>query len=218
MDNSAASDLLDDLTTNIDTLTTTLQPVLSQSIHETASSLPLLDTAKLYTLTTYAIESILLAYERLHVASNPDEAHAHPILAELKRVQHSMQKIAAAENPETETQKPTTSIDKAAAARFIKAGLAMNGRYDEARAQQQKEGRQEAKRKLDVTTPEEAGEEKKKKKKKSKRSSEAVLDVPEKELEIVKGTTSSPAVEQVKKEISKKKHKKSKSKSGGEAT
>jgi exosome complex protein LRP1 len=217
MDNSEAADLLEELTSNIDALTKTLQPLLSQPIHTSASGLPLLETAKLYTLTTYAIESLLLAYERLHVASNPDEAHSHPIMAELKRVQHSMQKIAAAEKPQNEAEGRTMTVDKSAASRFVKAGLAMNNRYDEVRARREEEARMEAKRKFEGVNGE-RNDEKRKKKKFGKRSSESLLDVPEENLELVKGAPAAPEVEDTPKKEKSKKYKHKKSRISGEAT
>jgi exosome complex protein LRP1 len=97
MDNFAALNLLDELSTNIDTLTTALQPLLSSPIQNTANTLPLLDRAKLYTFSTYAIESLLFSYIRL--SGTAADARAHPIFTELKRVQQYMQKMKAAENP-----------------------------------------------------------------------------------------------------------------------
>ena len=49
-------ELLDD---EIDDLEDSLSPLLTATLAETASKLPLLDKAKLYVLVTYAIESVL---------------------------------------------------------------------------------------------------------------------------------------------------------------
>ena len=51
--------LLDDLEENVDNLEVALQPLLEHALSDTASKLPVLDRAKLYTLTAYTIESIL---------------------------------------------------------------------------------------------------------------------------------------------------------------
>jgi len=214
MADSAATDLLDDLTANIDTLTTTLAPLLSQPITKTASDLQALERAKLYTLTTYAIESIILSYDKINVASNPSEAVAHPIMDELKRVQHYMQKIDAVEHPEkyaAAEKERELSLDKKAAGRIVKHGLVGNERYDKLRASREEFARAEAKRKLEALG--EGGEKSSKKKKKAKRSEESVLDMPEEKLELVrpKQVMEAVAEESPKKEKSKKKKKKSKS-------
>ena len=53
------SSLIDQLDDNIDDLENALNPLMQAALSETALNLPLLDRAKLYTLTTYAIESVL---------------------------------------------------------------------------------------------------------------------------------------------------------------
>jgi exosome complex protein LRP1 len=55
----ASFDLLDLVDDRIDDLSTALQPLLSQTILDHANKLPVADKARLYVLTTYAIESLL---------------------------------------------------------------------------------------------------------------------------------------------------------------
>lgn len=50
---------LEELEENIDDLEEALEPVSKTPVVDIASKLPLLDKAKLYVLTAYAIESIL---------------------------------------------------------------------------------------------------------------------------------------------------------------
>ena len=51
--------LLGQLDINLNELESALEPLLEQALSETVNNLPLLERAKLYVLTTYAIESIL---------------------------------------------------------------------------------------------------------------------------------------------------------------
>ncbi|KIW07903.1 uncharacterized protein PV09_01813 [Verruconis gallopava] len=184
MDTSAASDLVDDLSANIDELTAALQPLITKPIDSTASTFALpIDKAKFYALSTYAIGSILHSYERLSAASNPQEYRSHPVMTELKRVQQYMQKIDAIENPI-----PVKTLDTAAAGRFVKAGLAGNDKYDAQKAGKIDGDKMAAKRKLEEMPGYYEAEIKKSKskKKKSRRSEHSVLDVDEKDLELVK--------------------------------
>lgn len=59
MDSSKVLSLLDQLDDEVDDLEEALTPLLKAALAETSSKLPLLDKAKLYTLVTYAIESLL---------------------------------------------------------------------------------------------------------------------------------------------------------------
>jgi len=136
--------LLETLDDEIDDLEESLQPLLKTALSDSASKLPLLDKAKLYVLVTYAIESMLFcksassifgtclitfpAYLRL----NGVKAREHPVFKELTRVKQYFDKIKAIETPVERTM----AVDKAAAARFIKAGLSGNEKYDLARAEQ----------------------------------------------------------------------------------
>lgn len=51
--------LFEDLKGNIDDLENALAPLLSSTVADVASKLPLLDKAKLQVMVTYAIESLL---------------------------------------------------------------------------------------------------------------------------------------------------------------
>lgn len=59
MDPTKILSLLEQLDDDIDDIEDTVAPLIQKTIPEFASKLPLLDKAKLYTLVTYAIESIL---------------------------------------------------------------------------------------------------------------------------------------------------------------
>ncbi|PVH70716.1 hypothetical protein DL98DRAFT_540621 [Cadophora sp. DSE1049] len=128
MDSTKVMSLLETLDDEIDDLEESLQPLLKTALSESASKLPLLDKAKLYVLVTYAIESMLFSYLRLHGV----KAREHPVFKELTRVKQYFDKIKAIETPVERTM----AVDKAAAARFIKAGLSGNEKYDLARAEQ----------------------------------------------------------------------------------
>lgn len=121
-------ELVEDLEVNIDELTTALAPLLDTSLHSTASTLPLLDKAKLYVLSAYAIESLLFSTLQASGAN----AKEHAIFKELARLKGYFAKI---KQIETADELPKTRIDKAAAARFIKHGLAGNTKYDLERAE-----------------------------------------------------------------------------------
>ncbi|PNP49520.1 hypothetical protein THARTR1_09842 [Trichoderma harzianum] len=94
------------LGSQLDRLEDALEPLLG-NISEMASQLPLLDRAKLFSLTAYAIESLLFC--------------------EIQRLlHHSTQyfaKIKAAEEPEA---KRTLTVNQEAAARILKADLSDN--------------------------------------------------------------------------------------------
>ncbi|KAF2488988.1 hypothetical protein BU16DRAFT_520071 [Lophium mytilinum] len=122
--------LLDVLEGNIDDLEEALAPLLDAPIADSASKLPLLDKAKLYVMTTYAIESILFSYLQL----NGIKAKEHPIFTELTRLRQYYEKIKLAE---TGPVKQNMRLDKDAAGRFIKAGLSGNEKYDQERAEKQ---------------------------------------------------------------------------------
>ena len=57
MDTADLDPLVDELKGNIDDLEESLAPLLKTSLSQSTSKLPLLDKAKAYVLTTYAIES-----------------------------------------------------------------------------------------------------------------------------------------------------------------
>lgn len=145
MDTTDLMPLVEDLDANITDLEESLQPLLTTALSASTSKLPLLDKAKLYVLTTYAIESLLFSYLRL----NGVDAKNHPVFQELTRVKHYFDKLKTAELGPV---KPTQRLDKGAAGRFIKAGLAGNDEYDRQRRDMQDRERAGAKRKFEDMT------------------------------------------------------------------
>lgn len=134
--------LLGHLSTNIDDLEISLAPLLSTPLSQQTSKLPLLDQAKLHTLAVYAIESLLFSSLRL----NGVDAKSHPVFQELGRVKEYFQKIKVAE---TGPEKRPTTLDREAAGRFIKHGLAGNEKFDRERKARVEGERAGAKRKLE---------------------------------------------------------------------
>ncbi|KAM0718123.1 hypothetical protein Q7P37_006455 [Cladosporium fusiforme] len=126
MDSSDVKDLVDDMSGSIDDLESALAPLLNASLSASTSKLPLLDKAKLYILATYAIDSVLFSCLRLNGQNMKD----HPVAQELMRVRSYFQKVKEAENGPAQR---TATLDKDAAARFIKHGLSGNDKYDQAR-------------------------------------------------------------------------------------
>lgn len=145
MDTPDLRPLVDNLSANIDDVEEILAPLINTALSASTSKLPLLDKAKLYTLVTYAIESLLFSYLRL----NGLDAKTHPVFAELTRVKQYFEKIKLAE---TSHVKRNATLDKAAAGRFIKHGLAGNDEYDRKRAEQQEQEKNGAKRKFEDMT------------------------------------------------------------------
>jgi exosome complex protein LRP1 len=144
-------DLIEDLEVNIDELEELLNPLLTKPLATTASTLPLLDKAKLHILTTYAIESLL--FSSLLVSGT--NAKEHAIFTELSRLRSYFGKIKSAE----EGQGKRVGVDKEAAARFIRHGLAGNDRFDRERRERERLGRvDEAARKRQHTKFDEEGE------------------------------------------------------------
>lgn len=142
MDTTDLRPEVEDLADNINDLEEALAPLLNAALSASTSKLPLLDKAKLYVLTTYAIESLLFSYLKL----NGVDAKNHAVFQELIRVKHYFDKLKTAE---TGPVKPTARLDKGAAGRFIKAGLAGNDEYDRQRKELQDRERAGAKRKFE---------------------------------------------------------------------
>ena len=140
MDTTDVRALLEDLEVNIDELETALEPLLTKPLAQTANNLPLLDRAKLYATTVYAIENLI--FNALKVAG-VDPA-THPVKTELERVKQYFAKIKDAENP----AKQNLSLDKQAAGRFIKAALSGNDRIDREREGVMQRNREAAQKKL----------------------------------------------------------------------
>jgi len=142
MDSEDLKASLEDLSGNITDLEDSLTPLLDTALSTSTSKLPLLDKAKLYVLVTYAIESLLFSYIRLHGV----EAKSHPVFRELSRVKQYFDKIKTAE---TVGLKPNTKLDKDAAGRFVKHALAGNEKYDKEREEQLQREKAGAKRKFE---------------------------------------------------------------------
>jgi exosome complex protein LRP1 len=124
-------DLVEDLEVNIDELTSALTPLLNTPLSTPASSLPLLDKAKLYVLAAYSIESLL--YSTLQASGV--NAKEHAIFKELGRLKGYFGKIKSVEERSQAAAVPKSRLDVGAANRFIKHGLAGNERYDLERAE-----------------------------------------------------------------------------------
>ncbi|PYI07126.1 hypothetical protein BO78DRAFT_396694 [Aspergillus sclerotiicarbonarius CBS 121057] len=122
--------LLEQLDDNIDDLEEALKPILDSSVVATSKKLPVLDKAKFHVLVTYALESLIFSYLRLHGVN----AKEHSVFRELIRVKQYFAKITALE---TEPEKRTLTLDKQAASRFIKHGLAGNDKFDLERKEQE---------------------------------------------------------------------------------
>ncbi|PLB39277.1 Sas10/Utp3/C1D family protein [Aspergillus candidus] len=129
--------LLEQLDDNIDDLEESLQPILNGSVLEASKNLPVLDKAKFHVLVTYALESLIFSYLRLHGVNAKD----HPVFRELTRVKQYFEKIKSLE---TEPEQRTMRLDKEAAGRFIKHGLAGNEKLDMARKEQEAKERARA--------------------------------------------------------------------------
>ncbi|KPM34176.1 hypothetical protein AK830_g12398 [Neonectria ditissima] len=113
---------LDRLDSQLDKLEDALEPLLG-NLEGMASQLPLLDKAKLFSLTAYALESLLFSSLKLEGT----DAQNHAVFAELKRVQQYFAKIKAAEKPEEKPEeKRTVTLNQEATARILKADLADN--------------------------------------------------------------------------------------------
>lgn len=126
---------LDRLDSQLDDLEDALEPLLG-NLEGISSQLPLLDKAKLFSLTAYAIESLLFckslcywsricAFVDCYAASlklEGADAQNHAVFAELKRVQQYFAKIKAIEEP-AEPEMRSTTVNQEAAARILKADL-----------------------------------------------------------------------------------------------
>lgn len=142
MDSSDVKELADDMSGSIDDLETALAPLLNASLSASTSKLPLLDKAKLYVVATYAIDSVLFSYLRLNGTKMQD----HPVAQEIMRVRSYFNKIKEVEMGPAQR---SATLDKDAAARFIKHGLSGNDKYDQARQERQAAEKSSAKRKAE---------------------------------------------------------------------
>ncbi|KAJ5967385.1 hypothetical protein N7501_003633 [Penicillium viridicatum] len=137
MDPTDLLPLLEQLDDNVDDLEGVLQPLLASALLKNSNKLPVMDKAKLHVLITYTLESLIFSYLRLHGV----DAKQHPVFRELTRVKQYFEKIKALE---TEPEERSMTLDKAAAGRFIKHGLAGNDKYDLERAEKQAKERARA--------------------------------------------------------------------------
>jgi exosome complex protein LRP1 len=120
-------DLVEDLEVNIDELSTALEPLLAKPLHTTASSLPLLDKAKLYVLAAYSIEALLFSA----LKASGVNATEHAVFKEIARLKGYNSKIKEIEERGIKgSAEGRARLDVGAAQRFIKHGLAGNDRYD----------------------------------------------------------------------------------------
>ncbi|KJX93427.1 hypothetical protein TI39_contig4319g00002 [Zymoseptoria brevis] len=115
--------LLTDLSDTLTNLETALDPLLRAPLSQTTSKLPLLDSAKLYILSVYALESLLFSSLRL----SGSDATSHPVFRELARVKEYFAKVTSVE---AKSAGGKGRVDVGAAGRMIRAGLAGNERSD----------------------------------------------------------------------------------------
>ncbi|KAK1758535.1 Sas10/Utp3/C1D family-domain-containing protein [Echria macrotheca] len=115
MDVTDITPQLKQLDVNLDSLETALKPLMG-NIGDLSSKLPLLDRAKLFALTAYALESIIFSSLRL----NGVEAKNHAVFQELIRVKQYFDKIQKLETPPAERE---TTLNTEAAIRVVKANL-----------------------------------------------------------------------------------------------
>lgn len=118
MDVSDVTPQLDQLDDDLNTLQDALKPLLGD-LGDLSSKLPLLDKAKLYVLTSYAIESLLFSALRL----NEVDTKNHPVFTELTRVKQYFEKIQKLETPPAERE---NTVNKEAVARFVRNDLSDN--------------------------------------------------------------------------------------------
>ncbi|KAK0390755.1 hypothetical protein NLU13_0258 [Sarocladium strictum] len=109
---------LERLDDQLDDLEDALEPLL-ENLEDLSSQLPLLDKAKLFSLTAYAIESMLFSSLKI----DGSDAQNHAVYGELKRIQQYFAKIKAAEEPAGQR---STTVNQEAAARILKNDLSDN--------------------------------------------------------------------------------------------
>ncbi|KAK5096699.1 hypothetical protein LTR70_002931 [Exophiala xenobiotica] len=125
MESKALLALVDQLDGNLDGLEEALDPLLQDSLSATTKRLPILDRAKLNITVVYAVESLLFSYLRI----NGVNAVEHPVFKELQRVKQYFGKVKEAEE-KVSGARPSTTLNKQAAARIIQHSLAGNGTSD----------------------------------------------------------------------------------------
>ncbi|KAH6874901.1 Sas10/Utp3/C1D family protein [Thelonectria olida] len=107
----------------LEALEEALQPMLGD-LEGLSSQLPLLDKAKFFSLSAYAIDSLLFSALKLQGT----DAANHAVFDELKRVQQYFAKIKAAETPTPAPAEETRTltVNQEATARILKADLGDN--------------------------------------------------------------------------------------------
>ncbi|KAF4220724.1 hypothetical protein CNMCM8980_007152 [Aspergillus fumigatiaffinis] len=206
--------LLEQLDDNVDDLEEALRPILESPVSETSNKLPVLDKAKFHVLVTYALESLIFSYLRLHGVN----AKEHPVFRELTRVKQYFGKIQALE---TEPEQRTMTLDKEAAGRFIKHGLAGNDKLDMKRKEQEAKEKARAQLKAALLAKKAAASETSSRNRTSSSDSESGPDNEESDSEefMIAGsehltkpleTTQSENSQEVKKKKDKNKHETSK--------
>jgi exosome complex protein LRP1 len=156
MDATDLTPMLNNLSDHIDDLEAALEPLLKSTLPDISSRLPLLDKAKLHVFTASAIESLLYCEWRDLLCSadtnsslaalqlNGINARNHPVFTEIARVKQYNEKIKQTETAKIAPPKPSVTLDKSAASRFIKHGLAGNAIYDREYAEKQQRDRDAA--------------------------------------------------------------------------
>ncbi|KAL4862923.1 Sas10/Utp3/C1D family-domain-containing protein [Aspergillus spectabilis] len=129
MDSGNLIPLLERLDDDVDDLEEVLAPIFESTVIETSKKLRVLDKAKFHVLLTYTLESLIYSYLRIRGV----EAKEHPVFRELTRVKQYSEKIKLLE---AEPEKRSMVLDKQAAGRFIKHGLAGNEKFDLQREEQ----------------------------------------------------------------------------------
>ncbi|KAK9767712.1 hypothetical protein K7432_002278 [Basidiobolus ranarum] len=109
-------DAMNQLEASLSKIQAHLEPLLSSPLNETIGKLPVMDRCKLEVMVAYAINTLFWIYLKTQGVPPSD----HPVMKELERIRGYIQKIKETEG----THKPTMSVDKEAAARFIKNALA----------------------------------------------------------------------------------------------
>lgn len=166
-DSSALMNHLSSLDNSISDLQSALQPLLTSDLHQTTSKLPLLDKAKLYTLLTYTLGSLIFSTLRLQGV----DAKEHPVFVELTRCRQYFEKIAQAEGRNEgkagDGGVKNAVLDKGAAERFIKHGLSGNDTFDKERAAKLASEKVRLQAKLDALGPQRYGEDEQSSKRKA---------------------------------------------------
>ncbi|KAI9598767.1 Sas10/Utp3/C1D family-domain-containing protein [Syncephalis fuscata] len=103
------------LSLTVETIQQQLALLLQTPYNETAGRLKAADRAKFQVMLAYTLNSLFWVYLKMQ----GDAVEAHPVKKELDRIRVYINKIQEIENP----PQPTMTIDKDAAARFIKHHL-----------------------------------------------------------------------------------------------